>query len=111
MLEPYYNQYVNKIPTIRNAYGDIIIDYTQEVVAIGCRFRVITNMQRSNNREELHSEQAMVWFAPNTDIAQNDIIFYEDQYWQITKINEARRLGSTRVEFLKCYASTYGVVS
>lgn len=111
MLEQYYNQYINIVPTVRNAYGDIIIDYSQEIISIGCRFRVITNIQRSNNREELHSEQAMIWLPPNAPVVQNTIIYYENQYWQITKLNEARRLGSTTVEFLKGYASAYGLVS
>ncbi len=111
MLESYLNQIAVKVPTKRSMYGDIVVDYTGRQVRLGCRFRVIQTAIHVNNREERRSDEAMVWFAPTADINQNDIILYEGQYWEIVKINEARRLGGTQIQFLKCWVSSHQVVS
>ena len=111
MLEQYLNQIVTLIPTIRSVYGDIVIDPNGEKKQLHARFRVIEASLHSNNREERRSDESMVWFDPHAPIVQNSIFFYEGQYWMVNKINEARRLGSTRVEFLKCWCAAHQVVS
>jgi hypothetical protein len=111
MLEEYYVQYVTKYGLERDAYGDFTIDSTKPTTIIPCRFRVITNIQRSTNREEKHSEEAMAWFNPTTNIQENDIVQYENSYWQVQKLTEARRLGGTEILFLKCYMMSFGQLS
>lgn len=111
MLDSYFTQRVVIVPTKRSLYGDIIVDPTGRQIRCYCRFRVIESAITTNNKEERRSDEAMVWFSPKMPIVDNGILFYENRYWKIVKINEARRLGGTQIQFLKCWASSYQVVS
>ena len=104
-------QQVTWLATKRSAYGDIVPDPTAANRKLFCRFRVIGETIRVNNREELRSDNAMVWFEPSTDIAVNDIILYEGRYWEIMRINEARAMDGTTIQFLKCYVAAHDMVS
>ncbi len=110
MLQSYLNQVMTKISVHRNVYGDITADGGSST-QVGCRFRVITNTTNSSSHEEVHSEEAMAWFAPNSGIVRGDILLYEGQTWKVQKVNEARRLGETDIQFLKCWLQAYGLVS
>lgn len=99
MLDRYLVQTCRKITPVRNVYGDYLYDGDYET--INCRFRHIMGVQRGNNREVVDTD-AMVWFAPDEDINKGDIIFYDSQYFQVERVNFARKLGSDVIEFIKC---------
>lgn len=109
MLDGYFVQTVTKIVSKRNAYGDIVA--AGGTVKINCRFRFIGEMDQINNREEQRGNLAMVWFPPSTDINFNDVILYQGVHYKITRRTDARRLGSTTVEFIKCTVSPYDMIS
>lgn len=111
MFERYFVQKAIKLATKRSVYGDIVIDPAGAKKTYYVRFRVIQTAIHVNNREERRSDEAMIWFKPDADISQNDILLCEGQYWEIVKINEARRGHHTNVEFLKCWVSSHQVVS
>lgn len=99
MLDKYFVQTCRKITPARNAYGDYLYDGTYET--INCRFRHIMAVQRGTH-QELVDTDAMLWVSPSTEISYGDIIYYDGQYFQVERVNKARRLGSEVVEFLKC---------
>ena len=98
MLERYLVQEGKLITPTRNKYGDYE-DESSEVVA--CRFRYITTLRRATH-QEIRDADAMVWFAPDTTVSIGQPFYFEGVYFQIERINKARRLGGSDVQFIKC---------
>lgn len=98
MLESYLVQTCEKVIPTRSRYGDYILN---TVATLSCRFRFIVTERRASH-QEVQNADAMVWFAPDTSIAIGDLLRFDGQYYQVERLNKARKLGSTQVEFLKC---------
>jgi len=93
------------VVTERDKHGD------QDIVsetAIKLRFRYITELDRNTNRESLNSE-ALIWLAPDLDVAEGSVIFAENTYWRVQKLIKARRMSGNRVEFLKALVNKHSV--
>jgi len=98
MLENYLVQTCYKVTTTRNSFGDYI---NSSNTAIKCRFRYIDSINRSAG-QELNSTDAMLWVASDSGIVKGDLILFDSLYYQVEKINKARRLGEDAVQFIKC---------
>lgn len=99
MIESWLVDTITKITTTRNKWGDTVFGSESD---INCRFREITDFNRSsNNREEVDAD-AMIWFAGNHSVALGDIYEYDGQRYRVDKITKARRGKQTNVEFIKC---------
>ena len=99
ILGKYLVQTCYKVSLVRNEYGDRLKTGTD--MALSCRFREKTTIRRES-QGEIYDADAMLWLEPNTDIVQGDIILFDGVYYQIERINKARKLGSLITEFLKC---------
>lgn len=110
MLGHAYVQTVTKVSFTRNAYGDTIPSGSSNTT-LNCRVRMISEVVDSPNREQYQSPKLMLWFAPSSGILINDILLYESRYWKINEVREARKLGSSTIEFLKCFAEQTSIVS
>lgn len=99
MLESYLVQTCRKITPVRNNFGDYLYDGTYE--ELSCRFRHIMGVERGNN-QELTDTDAMAWFANGSGVGKGDILYFDGQYFQVQRVNFARKLGSNNIEFIKC---------
>lgn len=98
MLEGYLVQTCKLVSPTRDEYGD----YIEGVgVELACRFRYINTITRGT-RNETNDSDAMVWFAPTASVAVGNIILFEGVHYQIERLNKARRLGESEVQFIKC---------
>lgn len=98
MLEGYLVQTCKLVAPTRDEYGDYIDGTGTE---LPCRFREINTIVRGT-RNELNDSDAMIWFAPGAPVAKGNIILFEGVNYQIERINKARRLGESEVQFIKC---------
>ena len=98
MLEEYLVQTCYIVTTTRNTYGDYVLSSTTQEA---CRFRYITTTRRESHNE-VDDSDAMIWLIPSTVARVRSIIKFEDVYYQVERINKARKLGSDTVEFVKC---------
>lgn len=88
-----------------NKYGDH--EYISEESA-PCRFRYIGLLERDVHGERSGSD-AMLWLKPDQGVVQGDFIKYDGDYFQIEKMTKAKRLGETRVLFLKCMLNRFNI--
>lgn len=96
-----------KITSARNAYGD----YTASgQTTLKCHARIINELVTSSNNEQIQSDATM-WFEPDSGVVRGDIIKFEDVFYRVERMTEARRLRNTTVLFLKCDMLKYGVIS
>lgn len=98
MLDDYLVQTCKLVSPSRDEYGDYI---DGEGTELACRFREINTIQRGTHRETNDSD-AMIWFAAGAAVQKGNIILFEGVNYQIERINKARRLGETDVQFIKC---------
>lgn len=98
MLENYLIQTCNIIAVIRNEYSDYVLGTR---TAEACRFRFISTMRRETHNEVSDSD-AMIWLAPSSSVVLGSIIEFENVFYQVERINKARRLGEDTVQFIKC---------
>lgn len=98
MLEKYLVQTCEKLVTTFSKRGDKVLS---SAVLLSCRFREIDKFNRANHQDYADAD-AMLWLALNASVAEGDIIRFDGAYYQIEKINKARKLGSDTVEFIKC---------
>lgn len=102
MLEEYLLQTCQKIVVTRNTSSDRVIE---NVTDISCRWRDITSIRR-NSHSETNDTDAMVWFAPTSDadrqIARGDILLFNEVYYQVERITQAKTLDSDDPQFIKC---------
>lgn len=98
MLANYLVQQCILVDTVRNEYSDYIED---EGTTLPCRFREISSIRRTTYAE-MSDTDAMLWLKANAPVIVGSIIKFEDVFYQIERLNKARRLGETNVQFLKC---------
>lgn len=98
MLNHIMEQVCSLIETNYNEDGDLIYKDSEE---IACRFRWITDLDNLNNRESIRSD-AMLWVKPNVDIKEGSVIKFNDEYFRVRQLIEARRLRGETVYFKKC---------
>ena len=96
-----------KITSARNAYGD----YTASgQISLKCHVRMINDLVTSSSNEQIQSD-AMMWFEPDSGVVKGNIIKFEDVYYRVERLVEARRLRNPTVLFLKCDMLKYGAIS
>ena len=98
MLEEYLVQTCYKITYTTNAYGDIT---ESSRAALSCRFREISTMRRGTHAEE-NDADAMLWLASSVSVNIGDIILFDSVFYQIERLTNARRLGESDTQFIKC---------
>lgn len=65
-----------------------------------CRWRDIPRRERTAQMD-YDDADSMVWLEPTITVKQGDILMFEGATYEIRRINRARKLGKTKVEFLK----------
>jgi hypothetical protein len=98
MLEGYLVQECDLISTTKNSYGDYIY---QTTATLACRWRDIPTVIRGSHNE-LNDADSMVWLAPDSLVVKGSILKFEGYYYQVERLNSARRLGEGQIQFLKC---------
>lgn len=98
MLEDYLVQTCYIVTPSRNKYGDFTVSTR---VLENCRFREITTLRRVP-QQEVNDTDAQLWLAPDTTATREKLVLFDGIYYQIERINKARRLGETEVQFVKC---------
>lgn len=86
------------VTTSRNRYGDWVNGVE---VPAKCHFRQITTFLRMQNME-VNDADAMIWFYPDTNVSLGSTVLFDGQYYEIDRLNKARRLGESTVQFIKC---------
>lgn len=81
-----------------NFYGDEKPDSSTQVE---CKFRHITELDRTTNIEGETSADAIIWFEPDVNIQVGSIVGVDGEYWRVEKLIKARRLSGSDVVFLK----------
>lgn len=98
MLERALNLVATKITVTRNFHGDF--KDSKQNATYRCRLRENVLYNKQNQMEGTNSD-AMMWFAPNTPVAINDIFSVNGQYYKVIKVLNAIPLGSNRTAFIK----------
>lgn len=98
MLENYFVDQCELVTTGRNDFGDEIEGVTQ---ILNCRWRDITLIRRGSHMDTSDSN-VLVHFAPDAPVVRGSVIKYGGEYYQVTNITFAKRLGETTVQFIKC---------
>ena len=81
-----------------NVYGDQISSGETNVM---CRFRNITELDKTSNAEGVATADAIVWFEPSVSIEEGSIIKVDGKYWRIDRLIKARRMSSSAILFYK----------
>lgn len=107
MLEHTFEQTCYLVSTKRNKYGDIDMEGSE---AVSCRFRKITELDKMNNREDIRAD-AWLWVRAGELVEEGGVVRFEDEYYRIKRVLEARRLRGNKVFFKKCLLDKYSQVS
>lgn len=112
MLTKYFVQKVTKVAIKRTSYGDFTVDPSGVSYDLYCRMRDYSEGVRvePTGEEQLRPER-QAWFPPTADIHENDVLLYENAYWEISRVREARRGRSDKIEFLKVSLFKHAIVS
>jgi len=98
---------IYKVTTTRNAYGDFI---ASGEVALACHFREITQVAERSGNTQFDSD-AMAWLEPDSGVVKQDILKFENTFYQVERITKARRLHNPTVQFIKVELVKYGNIS
>lgn len=90
-----------------NVYGDQL--YTSKA-SVKCRFRYITNLNRTGGREEIDAD-AMLWLEADANVSEGTLIKFDNKYYRIERIIKAMKLTSSTIEFLKCELQRHTQIS
>jgi hypothetical protein len=97
MISHLLNQTCEIVETTYNKYGEQILSTTAE---ISCKFREITNLTKSANREDIAAD-AMLWVEPDASLEKGTIILIDGDYYRVERLVKARR-NNGEVQFIKC---------
>lgn len=112
MLEPYFVQQVTKMALKRSSYGDLISDPNGEDEVMYCRIRPFVESARFDAVNEEERMPVMIaWFSPTANVNPNDIFLWEGGYYEVVRVREARRLGGSKIQFLKVSLNKHVTVS
>lgn len=92
------------ITTTTNFDGDQIQTATESIL---CRFRYVTEIDRTNNAESIDSADAIIWFEPTANISEGSIVLVDGHYWRVDSLVKARRLVGSTVMFLKAFVKRH----
>ena len=101
------NQEASIITVTTAKHGDQV-GSTESTVP--CRFRYVTEVDKSVNREEIGTADAIVWLETDSGVAEGDILKVEDLYWRVDKLVRARKMSGGTIEFLKAYVKKHELV-
>lgn len=104
MIEHILQQSCSVITTFTDVHGDQVEGSS---LAVNCRFRYITELDKAANAEIVNTTDAIIWLSPDVNVQEGTIMFAESQYWRISRLVRARRMKGNTVEFLKCYVKKY----
>ena len=102
LLTHILNQEATILTTSTDKYGDQTQSASVQVV---CKFRYITGVEKNLNAESMLSE-AMIWFEPDVEISEANIVQVEGTYWRIDKLIKARRFVDGIV-FIKAFVTRH----
>lgn len=107
MLNHVFNQDAKIIITSTDKHGDQVVSSETDIL---CRFRYFTEIDQSGNREGLTTTaDAIIWLAPELDVAEGTILYTDGKYWRVNRLVKARRMSGDTVEFLKAFVSKHEV--
>ena len=95
------------LETSLNQFGGQAVESAK---SIKCRFRFITELDRTQNREGIRSD-ALLWISPKENIIQGTLVRYNNEVFRVDQIIEARRLRGETIYFKKCLLNKYAEVA
>lgn len=104
MLTHALQQTWEKVEDTLNFDGDQV---GSVVGTLPCRFRYITQLDRTNSAESIDTSDAIVWFEPTADIAEGSIGRVDGSFWRVDSLVKARRLVGSNVMFLKAFVKRH----
>jgi len=99
MLEKYMVHPCTLYPQAVDEYNNIRLT---NGVSTFCHFRDSQSTDITGV-EELEMSDAMAWFAGDENVHQGDSVTVGGDTYRIVRTIDARRLGDTTVQFVKCY--------
>lgn len=106
-MKPPMKHTAYKVTTTRNSDGDYIASGT---TALKCHFREINEILTDSNNQVIQSD-AMMWFEPDVNVSEGNIIKIYGEHYRVERIVKARRLRGTSVLFIKVWLLKYGPIS
>ena len=91
-----------------DVYGDQVS--SGEQISVMCRFRNITELDKTSNMEGISTADAIVWFEPDVSIKEGSIIKVDGEYWRIDRLIKARRMSSSTILFYKALVKRHQLV-
>ena len=98
MLESYFVDECELVETTRNDFGD---EVQNAVETLSCRWRDITLLRRGSHQDNSDAD-SLVHFPPSAPVVRGSILKHNGEYYQVDDITFAKKLGSTKIEFIKC---------
>lgn len=104
MLTNYLLQSCDIVTVLRNRYGDKV-DSGREKVA--CRWRWWEYIYREAHaevaaRDNRSNSDALVWFNADASVERGTILLFDNEYFEVVALVQARKLRSADVQFIKC---------
>ena len=78
-------------------------------VDVKCKFRYITELDKTTVGEGLTASDAIIWFDPDVAVSEGSIILVDEGYWRVNRLIKARKMSSETVEFLKAFVVKHTV--
>jgi hypothetical protein len=92
------------ITVAQDKYGDQLPTTS---TSVKCRFRYITEVDKNSHMEGMDTNDAIIWFEPDANIAEGSIVEVDGLYWRIDRLIKARRMSGNTVEFLKAFVKSH----
>jgi hypothetical protein len=98
------NRFVQSCTIVKKQYNEYSDPIYSSGVTEYCRLRKISKTDRVSHgvEDSFDDSDAVLWLKPNTSAKVGDVVIYESETYEIDKFNEARKLGSNTIEFIKC---------
>lgn len=104
MLEHYFVHGCTLYTQTPDEYNDLRI--TNSTVT-SCHFRDGRTLDSNLPAHEAEGADAMAWFRNSEVVNEGDILTVDGNSYRIIKVLKARRLGETRVQFIKTYLERF----
>lgn len=105
MIDHILTQDCELITTTTDKHGD---QKQSASTSLKCKFRYISATDKQVNSEAFISE-AMMWFTPDSGIVETNILKFDNQYWRVDRLVQARRLSDPTIQFLKAFVNKHSL--
>ena len=104
MLEKYFNHSCTLYTQTVDEYNDI---RTTNSVLTSCHYRDNNSLNSNTPNREEEPADGMAWFRASETVDKGDVLTVDGNSYRIVRVVKARKLGSTTVEFIKCWLERF----